>query len=398
MVATLFFVARFVAQGIRSSVFPSSAEKSRWRLSQTGVPFLTSLIAHLVAVLLLALLTYGAGGLGEQDSLLSASWISEPEPFAAIVPVEPATSVPNLATDLTSELAATASSPIHVVTTEPTVEPMDASASSDRDRTLLNPVTEAIDQIRSASVQAATKEAFSMTSVASRQGANRKINVQKRGGNEASEKAVEAALKWLARHQNADGGWNLHLDAPCDGKCTHGSIHSDPQRAAATGLAILCFLGAGYTHQDGPYQKVVHDGLYYLLQIAKTDKRGAHFHQPIAQFSMYEHGIATLALCEAYQMTNDESLRKCVEDAMYFIFSAQHTDGGWGYDPKTPGDLSIACWQMMAVKSALASKIRVQMDSIKVFDRFLDSQQSDGGAMYGYRSTKPRPSTTAMGS
>ncbi len=60
-------------------------------------------------------------------------------------------------------------------------------------------------------------------------------------------------------------------------------------------------------------------------------------------------------------------------------------------------DLSIACWQMMAMKSASGSDVAISGKSLKSFDRFLDSQQSEEGAYYGYRGPVRKPGTTAMG-
>jgi hypothetical protein len=112
---------------------------------------------------------------------------------------------------------------------------------------------------------------------------------------------------------------------------------------------------------------------------------------------MYEQGIATLALCEAYQMTHDKVLKNACQDAIDFIIAAQHYDGSWGYFPKTPGDLSIVGWQMMSLKSAHGGELEVNSASIRWVDRFLDTQQSEGGAKYGYRGTRPTPSMTSIG-
>ena len=87
--------------------------------------------------------------------------------------------------------------------------------------------------------------------------------VGQRGGTPASENAVELGLAWLAAHQRQDGGWRLnHHEGPCRGRCRNpGTVGTS---TGATALALLPFLGAGYTHQQGKYRKVVQDGLYYL--------------------------------------------------------------------------------------------------------------------------------------
>ncbi|GAF68457.1 unnamed protein product, partial [marine sediment metagenome] len=100
-----------------------------------------------------------------------------------------------------------------------------------------------------------------------RGGQARKALVAKYGGTPQSEKAVAAALAWLANHQFADGGWSFahHLSPRCHGRCRNPcNPRFASARNAATGLALLPFLGAGQTHKDGKYQKVVRAGLYFL--------------------------------------------------------------------------------------------------------------------------------------
>ena len=73
------------------------------------------------------------------------------------------------------------------------------------------------------------------------------------GGSPGSERAVAAALRWLAEHQLPDGGWNFNLnEAPnCKGQCRKSGQMGEA-RNAATAMALLPFLGAGQTHQNRP--------------------------------------------------------------------------------------------------------------------------------------------------
>ena len=75
-----------------------------------------------------------------------------------------------------------------------------------------------------------------------------------RGGTKGSEIAVERGLRWIAQHQRPDGSWRFfHNVNACQGDCRNpGKIESP---TAATGLALMSMLGAGYTHQAGPYQR-----------------------------------------------------------------------------------------------------------------------------------------------
>lgn len=249
---------------------------------------------------------------------------------------------------------------------------------------------------------------FATSSLQGRSPENRTKLALSNGGSEKSEKAVEAALVWLAKHQHRDGGWSTYFNdplSPCQGVCTHGSTERlDSKRFAATGLALLSFLGAGYTHQEGKYKDEVYRGLMFLMDHIKNGPKDAidprfpgQFSSSLSKHQMYEQGIATLAICEAYQMTHDPLLKKSCQRAIDFISAAQHYDGSWGYFPKTPGDLSIVGWQMMSLKSAHSSELDINTGQIQWVDKFLNSQQAEGGAKFGYRGTRPTPSMTAIG-
>ena len=72
---------------------------------------------------------------------------------------------------------------------------------------------------------------------------------------------MEAALEWFSEHQWSDGGWRFDLAAcpRCNGACSDAG--SNNSSTAATGLALLCYLGAGYTHEEGEYKEQVLRGL-----------------------------------------------------------------------------------------------------------------------------------------
>jgi hypothetical protein len=155
----------------------------------------------------------------------------------------------------------------------------------------------------------------------------------------------------------------------------------------------MAFLGAGHTHQAGEHRGYVNQGLNYL----KGRMRKTRFGGSLADDSMYGHGIATVALAEAYNMTGDESLREYVELAVQYIISAQHSRGGWRYQPGLPGDMTVTGWQLMALKSAQMAGVNVPQEVFDKAGSFLDSLADSDGAYYGYQSTKKQPTTTAIG-
>lgn len=213
----------------------------------------------------------------------------------------------------------------------------------------------------------------------------------RRGGTTESETAVELGLAWLAAHQRPNGAWYFnHHDGPCDGRC--GQPGTSGCSTAATGLAVLAFLGAGYTPEHGPYKQEVRDGIYYLLSQARINQFGAD----LQQGSMYGQGIATLALCEAYSMTGDQTIEPIAQKAIDFIVHAQHKAGGWRYVPGAPGDTTVFGWQFMSLKSAQMAGLNVPTPTVHLAKYYLDSVQTAQGAYYGYLSPGKEPSPTSI--
>ncbi len=201
---------------------------------------------------------------------------------------------------------------------------------------------------------------------------------------------IARALRWIAEHQYANGGWNFdHTAAPrCQGKCGNPGAYRKAVNGA-TAIALLPFLGCGVTHKDGPpaYRKTVDRGLYFLINRMKS---GGSFHEE--EGTMYSHGLAAICLTEAYGMTRDQKLRAPAQGAINFIVQSQDPGGGgWRYHPRQQGDTSVVGWQLMALKSGYMAYLSVPATTSQKAMRFLDSVQANNGANYGYLT----PSTEA---
>ena len=217
------------------------------------------------------------------------------------------------------------------------------------------------------------------------------------GGNQFSEEAVTKALKWLVAHQDIkDGGWSFdHREGGhrCAGRCKNPGT-ADEARIGATALALLPFLGAGHTPKSGTYREPVRRGLHFL--IVKQNPRSGALFEPVG--NMYSHGLAAIALAEAYAMTRDKPLHDAAQKALDFVSEAQDPGGGgWRYVPGQSGDTSVVGWQIMALKSGSLSYLRINPDTIRNAARFLDSVSADGGATYGYQQPGDGQATTAIG-
>ena len=210
--------------------------------------------------------------------------------------------------------------------------------------------------------------------------------VRKEGGTTLTEAAVARGLRWLVSVQNSDGGWSLKNYAN----------HKKPNNASdimATSLALLPLLGAGQTHEFGLYKSNVAAGLAWLIKRQKTngDLRAGFS----GQAGMYAHGQASIVLCEAYAMTGDQAFQQPAQNAIQFIESAQHGKGGWRYQPGQPGDTSVFGWQMMALQSAQAPNIDLEINAstLKLADYFLD--QVSAPASFARRRNKRLPTGSA---
>ncbi|GAA4461562.1 prenyltransferase/squalene oxidase repeat-containing protein [Novipirellula rosea] len=227
---------------------------------------------------------------------------------------------------------------------------------------------------------------------------------QRFGATAESEQAVENALQWLANHQRPNGSWsfNLELD-PCNGRCRHSKKTSDTATPStgATGLALLAFLGAGYTHHSGKYEDVVRDGLYYLRSAAAEADAGVDWQQG----SMYGHGIALMAVAEALYMSRnpaneqgDTDLRELVSQAMTFTTYAQHRNGSWGYLPGTPGDTTLTGWQVLSLVATRRNKIPLHYHTLPSARDYVLSTSPDGHYAFAYKpGMKPDATNTAIG-
>lgn len=239
-----------------------------------------------------------------------------------------------------------------------------------------------------------------MTGLAGRSEDAKRMMLAKGGGTEASEAAVARALKWLATHQASNGGWNFdHSRGSCQGQCKNpGGLSHRDQTVAATALGLLPFLGAGQTHREGQYKKNIERALYFLGSQIVVTANGGDLTQGDIGGTMYGHGLASIALCEAYGMSGDPTLRAPAQLALNYIMYAQDPKaGGWRYHAKEPGDTSVVGWQLMALKSGSMGKLQVNALTYKGASSFLDSVQEEGGSGYGYAEKGSAPTTTAVG-
>ena len=166
---------------------------------------------------------------------------------------------------------------------------------------------------------------------------------------------------------------------------------------AATAFGLLPYFAAGQTHETGgPYKGVINRGLTWMTrnQNPKTGQLGTG--------TMYEHGLATIALCEAYGLSKDRRLQPHAQAAIAFIVDAQNDKtGGWHYspNPETEGDTSVVGWQMMALKSGSMAGLTVNPETLVKAKGYLKTvAKGKSGGQFSYMSTTgPTPTMSAVG-
>lgn len=354
--------------------------------------WLASLIVHMAIVLLLALWGFTRGA-GQGTTSLTVRWYATDNPADHIEVVETESPLQQDAPQAIENPAdAIRDLADKVLRTEVEVpNPLDNQEQSE--------VSTLLDQLTERGAVHRMNQRIAGGELGDRSEGGRAAAVAAGDTSAAAEDALESALRWIAEHQHNDGGWSFRLDdplGPCQGKCDDERKNPDDApipRTAATGLALLAFMGAGSTHFEGPYAQEVQRGLYYLRSQARDSSLGID----LQNGSMYGHGIATLALAEAYVLTGDKDLRELVEGTTFFCSGAQHPSGGWGYRPKGPPDITLTAWQIIAIKTAEEQGVRVPTNVIPAAKEYLETLASSGGSQFGYRSPEPTLTTSAIG-
>src|SRR5438105_641842 len=232
--------------------------------------------------------------------------------------------------------------------------------------------------------------------VGGRSGSTREQLLREGGGNTDTEAAVAGGLKWLVTHQAADGHWSL------DGFNQHGRCNCNgfgqSNDIAATAFGLLPLLGAGETHK----KKEVKDQISYRLNVQRALDYLIRKQARDGDFGggMYAHGLAAIAMCEAYGLTSDPRLKLSAQAALNFIRAAQSEGGGWRYEPRVGGDTSVVGWQVMALKSGQMAGLEVddaKNPTLSRATKFLNSVMTADGGGYGYISPDPTETMTSVG-
>ncbi len=158
------------------------------------------------------------------------------------------------------------------------------------------------------------------------------------GGTPACEVVVVKSLDWIKQQQKPDGSW-------CD---TH--------RAAATGLALLAYLGHCETPLSEKYGESVLKATMFLVSQSNAHQ-GLLIDQANDPLSPHEHAIATMALAEAcvfnkQLMITVPGLDEAVRLAGQRIINSSLKSGGWALSKEgQSADTLLTCLNLQALKA-----------------------------------------------
>lgn len=191
-----------------------------------------------------------------------------------------------------------------------------------------------------------------------------------------SEAAVGAALGWLKKHQRPDGTWRAEGNGCCDAKDEPADPRFD---LSVSSLSLLAFLGNGQTHRFGRYKRVVNRGLRRLKALQKSD--GSIGVSPDFPESTYNHAYAAQALCEAYALSRDFTLKRHARRALDWIEAGQIPGAGWRCDPtRTESDRALTCALVQALLAGRLAGLKVPAATISAAMTSLQSPtESSGG-------------------
>ncbi len=191
------------------------------------------------------------------------------------------------------------------------------------------------------------------------------LQVSSGGSSKVVKGMLARGLKYLAGHQGPDGGWYVAKEG--------GNRLIDRWgRAGVTGLACLALLGDGHTWVPigtdskgkpvySTYGPKVKKGINFLTSQQVIKGPDAGLIGPKKGHFMYNQGLATAALAEAYAMSGDPYLGQAARKAVNYIISAQQKSGGWDYydRPSARADTPVTACQLSALYSAHLAGIKV---------------------------------------
>lgn len=199
-----------------------------------------------------------------------------------------------------------------------------------------------------------------------------------------AEAAITQGLAWLAKDgvQGKDGSWGTGGNNP----------------VAETSLSLMAFMLKGYVPGRGRYGRKLDLGIAYLINKGRAQK--GFLGSRTNHAGMYEHGLAILALSEAWGQSRNPAIKNTLLKAVDITLRAQNKEGGWRYTPQPrDADLSMTVMQLVALNSAKEAGVAVSEETLQKATKYVLKCQdpTSGGFRYQPGNSEPGFARTAAG-
>lgn len=175
-----------------------------------------------------------------------------------------------------------------------------------------------------------------------------------------ADAAIQKGLEWLLKNQQADGSWGAQY------------------KTASTALGLMAFMVKGTFPERPPNGEKLAKAVEFLIRQGES-------HRGYMGSSMYEHGLATLALSEVWGMSSRTEVREALKKGVDVILRAQNPAGGWRYNPQpNDADLSVTVMQIVALASAREAGIFVPDEVIHKAVGYVKSCHIKASGGFGY--------------
>ena len=202
--------------------------------------------------------------------------------------------------------------------------------------------------------------------------------------------AIERGLEWLAKHQEREkknkdvGFWNgddfgllCGKGEACDG--SGNPVHD----VGLTALALLAFLSDGVGAPAGEHDAVVQRGLNWLV-LSQSSKDGLIGTNASFDF-IYDHVIATVALCEAAALRGGADVRRAAQRGLIYLKTHRHRDHTWRYERGgQDADTPLATWGVLAATAGKRAGLAVDERGLVLASQWYDEVTDTNTGRAGY--------------
>ncbi len=198
-----------------------------------------------------------------------------------------------------------------------------------------------------------------------------------------NQRPLSDALDWLAEHQDPDGKWDtgdFMKHDPASDKCD-GPGQSEHD-VGVTGLVLLAFLKCGTDEHSTHGEAMINGGLWLTSQ---QDKKGL-IGEKVGHTYLYDHAIATVALCDLYAITGNTVLGESAQRAVKYACLSRNQYGAWRYEspPNRENDTSVTAWMVTAIHSARRTGLEVDEAAFEGALRWIDHATERASGRIGY--------------